>query len=108
MEQKIAPEFEDDCCVTGPESEMAADVKAMQERLAHLRAFNFGRTVQRLEQSRRNAWSRLCWLLAGLLMGVAGSRVYVDYFQPAITHGLLARASQVVRSVGHSTVRPRL
>jgi len=107
MGQKVAPEFEEDCSVTGPEPD-PAEATAMEERLAHLRAFNFGRTVQRLEQSRRNAWSRFCWLLAGLLMGVAVSRVYVDYLQPAITHGLLARASQVVRTVGHSTVRPRL
>jgi hypothetical protein len=48
-----------------------ADETEMRARVEHLRAFNFGRSIQHLEDSQHDFWMRLCWLLLGVAMGAA-------------------------------------
>jgi hypothetical protein len=46
----------------------------------HLHAFNFGRTVQRIENARDAFWVRLRWLLLGAAVGVTLAAVYLQVF----------------------------
>jgi hypothetical protein len=46
----------------------------------HLHAFNFGRSVQRMENARDAFWVRLRWLLLGAAVGVTLSAVYLQIF----------------------------
>jgi hypothetical protein len=69
----------------------------MRERNDHLRAFHFGRMVQRVENSRHDTWRRVGWLLAGLAIGVAFGRVYPDSVYPALAQRFLTKASLLAR-----------
>jgi hypothetical protein len=95
----IEPRLEDDCRGFEFDSEKAACSEVMGRRLDHLAAFNFGRTVQRIESRRQNAWRCVACLLIGLLVGAAGSRLYSDHLSPVVTHRLLTRANQLTRMV---------
>jgi hypothetical protein len=54
------------------EQQAEADV-----RLDHLRAFNLGRSLERIEQSRGNRWLRVRWWLFGAAFGVSAAGVYL-------------------------------
>jgi len=49
-------------------------------RVAHLRAFNFGRSVGRMENARAVFWMRVRWLLWGAAVGVTLAAVYLQIF----------------------------
>jgi hypothetical protein len=46
----------------------------------HFLAFNFGRSVQRMENARHAFWLRVRWLLWGTAIGVALAAVYLQMF----------------------------
>jgi hypothetical protein len=46
----------------------------------HVQAFNFGRTVQRLEGATRHFWLRLVWLLIGAAIGAVLAAAVVQSF----------------------------
>jgi len=56
---------------------LEADVHACSD---HLQAFNFGRSVQRMENARDAFWVRVRWLLWGAAVGVALAAVYLQMF----------------------------
>jgi hypothetical protein len=63
--------FEDYCRQLKTEADALAQEAEMQSRFNHLQAFNFGRTVGRMEDAREALWLRLHWLLLGVVAGVA-------------------------------------
>jgi hypothetical protein len=85
-------------------AEQFAQEAQMRERTEHLQAFNFGRIVQRTENSRHEAFMRVGWLLLGLAIGVAIGRVYPVHLTSALAHQFITKASLVVREMGKSTL----
>lgn len=63
--------FDQYCEELKTKSIQITDEAEMRARYEHLWAFNFGRSIQRLEDSQRHFWLRVCWLLMGLGMGAA-------------------------------------
>jgi hypothetical protein len=59
-------------------AERLAQETEMRDRYEHLRAFNFGRSVQRLEEGRRRLWLRTRWLLLGVVLGALLAVGYVQ------------------------------
>ena len=49
-------------------------------RFDHLRAFNFGRSLERIEQVRGRLWLRVRWLLLGAALGMGLAAVYLQVF----------------------------
>ena len=49
-------------------------------RFNHLQAFNFGRSVARLEHARHAFWLRVRWLLMGAAVGVTFAALYFHVF----------------------------
>jgi hypothetical protein len=47
---------------------------------AHLHAFNFGRSVGRMESARDQSGLRLRWLLVGAAVGIAVAALYLQIF----------------------------
>ena len=47
-------------------------------RFDHLNAFNFGRSVGRLENARYSFWLRVRWMLVGAAVGVTLAVVYAQ------------------------------
>ena len=58
---------------------LAQEVEA-RSRFDHLDAFNFGRSVGRIEKARDFYWLRVRWLLMGAAAGVALAAVYLQIF----------------------------
>ena len=58
--------------------------------LDHLRAFNFGRSLGRIETARDHSWLCFQWLLFGAAVGVVLAAVYLQLF-------LNARILQIAR-----------
>jgi len=83
-------------------AQKVVQAEEMRERDEHLRAFHFGRMVQRVENSRHNAWRHAGWLLAGLAIGVTFGRVYPDSVYPALAQRFLSKASPLVRGAGRA------
>ena len=52
----------------------------MDARADHLRAFNFGRSLGRLESTGENWWLRVRWLLFGAAAGVAIAAIFMQHF----------------------------
>jgi hypothetical protein len=63
--------FEDYCQELSGQAKQLAQEVEMRECLEHLGAFNFGRSVQRLEDAQHDFWVRVRWLLIGLAIGAA-------------------------------------
>jgi hypothetical protein len=72
--------FEDYCRAVEAEAECRARDAEVRAYADHLRAFNFGRTVQRLERAPRDFWLRLGWLLIGAAIGAVLAAVVVQSF----------------------------
>ncbi len=73
--------FEDYCQeLSGKARQLAQEVE-MRECLEHLRAFNFGRTVQRLEDAQHSLWVRVCWLLIGVAIGASFAAGFIQVWQ---------------------------
>ncbi|MGA2986178.1 MAG: hypothetical protein ABSG32_20425 [Terriglobia bacterium] len=94
--------LEDYCREVDEQAERFAQAEERHERADHLQAFNFGRIVQRTENSRRDACLRVGWLLAGLAIGVACGKVYPDHLYRALANKFLTRASLVGRELGRA------
>jgi hypothetical protein len=77
-------------------AEEAARLAEVEQRLEHLRSFNFGRTVQRIQNSRYDRWQRVGWLVVGLAIGLACGRIYPDP-HASTAHKLVSQSSQIVR-----------
>ncbi len=63
--------FEQYCEVVRAKAAQLGEEAEMRARFEHLRAFNFGRSIQHLENSQHELRMRLCWLLLGAAMGAA-------------------------------------
>jgi hypothetical protein len=63
--------FDQYCDELRVEAARIGEETEMRARYEHLRAFNFGRSVQRLEDRHHHFWLRLLWLLVGLALGSA-------------------------------------
>jgi hypothetical protein len=72
--------FEDYCRAVKAEAECRAHDAEVRAYADHLQAFNFGRTVQRLEGATRHFWLRLGWLLIGTAIGAVLAAVMVQSF----------------------------
>jgi hypothetical protein len=59
-------------------AERLAQEAEMRARCEHLRAFNFGRSVEHLEDTRRRFWLRTRWLLLGMALGATLAAGYVQ------------------------------
>lgn len=95
--------LEDYCHEVDKKAERFAREEVTCRQSEHLRAFNFGRTIQRVENSRRDAWLRVGFLLAGLVIGVACGRAYPDHLSSTLAHRLLTKANLIVRKAENST-----
>lgn len=71
---------EDYCRRLQTEADIFARKAEGSGRFQHLRAFNFGRSVARLEHARDVFWMRVRWLLLGAAVGVTLAAVYVQVF----------------------------
>src|SRR5579872_3658681 len=67
----------------------------MRERADHLRAFNFGRTVQRIERTRRDLGIRIVFLTVGLVVGMTIGRPSKIFMR---------RAAKVLVTQSHSAL----
>lgn len=72
--------FEDYCRRLRAEADNRAEEAEGAVRFNHLHAFNFGRSVARLEHARDVFWVRVRWLLFGAAMGVTVAAVYLQIF----------------------------
>ena len=72
--------FEEYCRKLIAEAEVLGQEAEVQSRFNHLQAFNFGRSVGRIENSQDDFWARLRWLLLGAAAGVTLAAVYLQVF----------------------------
>jgi hypothetical protein len=77
-----------------------AQAEEMRERADHLQAFNFGRTVQRIENSPFDVCLHVGCLLAEVTIGMAFGRIYPNYLYPALAHRFLTQARLFVGKLG--------
>jgi hypothetical protein len=70
--------FEDYCREVKAEAECLTQEAEVRACADHLQAFNFGRTVQRLENAPHDFWVRLGWLLIGAAIGAALAAGFVQ------------------------------
>ena len=63
--------FEQHCEEVRAKAAQLGEETEMRARFEHLRAFNFGRSIQQLENSHHEFRMRMCWLLLGAVMGAA-------------------------------------
>jgi len=68
--------FEDYCRKLQREADALAREAEVHSRFDHLHAFNFGRSLGRLENSRGAMGLRVRWLLLGAAVGVTLAAVY--------------------------------
>jgi len=76
----MSPTFEDYCRKLQPEADAQALKAEAHSRLDNLHAFNFGRSVGRIENARDAFWLRVRWLLLGAAVGVTLAAVYLQIF----------------------------
>ncbi len=96
--------LEEYCRDVNANAERFAREEVICQRIDHLRAFNFGRMMQRVENSRREARQRVRCLLLGLVMGVACGRAHPDNLYHALAHKFLAQANFIVREAESSAL----
>ena len=73
----MRPTFEDYCLELRAKAERLALEAEMRARVDHLHTFNFGRSVQRLEDAQHGFWRRLLWLVIGAALGAALAAAYI-------------------------------
>jgi hypothetical protein len=105
VRKTINRRFEDYTRELDAQAEQAAEIEEMNRRAAHFRAFDFGRTVQRMESSRHQAWQRVGWLLLGLVIGTVWGWSFPNHFYLAVVHRVFQEVRQPARS-GNSTCFP--
>ena len=71
----------------------------------HLRAFNLGRMVERIQNPRRRARRPVRWLLAGLVIGVVCGRFFPDYVHRTVGGRFPTHASIVLKTAGKTLAR---
>ena len=74
----MAQTFADYCRLLQTEADAIAHEAEVHSFLDHLHAFNFGRTVGRLEITRDYFWLRVRWLLLGTAVGIAVAAFYLQ------------------------------
>jgi hypothetical protein len=72
--------FEDYCRRLRAEGDKASPEAEGCDRFSHLHAFNFGRSVARLEHAREVYWVRVRWLLLGTAVGVTLAAACLQIF----------------------------
>jgi hypothetical protein len=75
--------FENYCRKLRREADALALEAEARSRFEHLHAFNFGRSLERIEHARDAFWLRVRWLLLGAAVGVTLAAVYLQVFQSA-------------------------
>lgn len=72
--------FEDYCQRLRVETREASQKAEMPARIDHLRAFNFGRSLARMELAQDIFWVRLRCLFWGAAAGVTLAAIYLQVF----------------------------
>lgn len=72
--------FNEYCRKLQKEVDLAAQEADANARLDHLHAFNFGRSVGRIENACDHFWLRVRWLLLGAAVGVTLGAVWIQIF----------------------------
>jgi hypothetical protein len=72
--------FEDYCQEVKAEAGCRTEEAELQACAEHLQAFNFGRTVQHLQDAPPDLWLRLGWLLIGAAVGAVSAALLVQSF----------------------------
>lgn len=72
--------FEDYCRSLQREADVLALEAEARSRFDHFHAFNFGRSVERVEHARDAFWLRVRWLLLGAAVGVILAAVFLQAF----------------------------
>jgi hypothetical protein len=81
LQEKTMPQIFEDCSRKLPtEGDALARRAEAPSRVDHLLAFNFGRSVGRMENARDTFWLRVRWLLLGAAVGVTVAAVYLQNF----------------------------
>lgn len=76
----MAQTFEDYCEKLKLEADALAQQADAYSLDDHFHAFNFGRSVERIENSRAHYWLRLRWLFMGAAVGAAIGPVCLHLF----------------------------
>ena len=76
----MSPTFDDYCRKLQKEVDLTAQEAEADARFDHLHAFNFGRSVGRIENARDHFWLRVRWLLVGAAVGVTLGAVWIQIF----------------------------
>jgi hypothetical protein len=72
--------FEDYCRQLKVEADALSRQADSHARFNHLQAFDFGRSVGRIENAYDDFWLRVRWLLLGAAVGVTLAAVYLQIF----------------------------
>jgi hypothetical protein len=76
----MPPTFEDSSRKLPTKVDALARQAEAHSRIDHLLAFNFGRSVGRMENARNAFWFRVRWLLLGAAVGVTVAAAYLQLF----------------------------
>jgi len=76
----MAQTFADYCRLLQTEADAIAHEAEVHSFLDHLHAFNFGRSVGRIENACDHFWLRVRWLLLGAAVGVTLGAVWIQIF----------------------------
>jgi CheY-like chemotaxis protein len=79
-EETMTGTLEEYCRELETEAHAMAQQAELDARSDHLHAFNFGRSLGRMELSREQLWLRVRWLLFGAAAGVAIATVLLQVF----------------------------
>lgn len=80
------------------------EAEALSQRDDHLRAFNFGRMIQRAEHGQRGAWLRIGWLVSGLVIGTLCGRAIPSNLPHALMHRFLTQTKLLAHKTKTSTL----
>jgi hypothetical protein len=107
----MKPTLEEYCRSVDEQAARIAREEAHSHINEHLRAFNFGRMTQRVENARNGAWLQLGWLLAGTLLGFVLGTAMPRGRSNSLTHQILSRANRLAQqgwtsSLGRGALPP--
>jgi len=103
--QRMKQTFEEYRFEVEENAERFAQTQETHNQEDHLRAFNLGRMVERIQNPRRRARRPVRWLLAGLVIGVLCGRVFPASVYRSFGGGVPTRASIVLKAAGMARAR---
>ncbi len=86
-------------------AEWFAQREEVRERENHLRAYNLGRMVERIQNHQTRARWPVPWLLVGLVIGMVCGRIFPVSLYRNITSMLLPHASLIQKTTRNTGVR---